>query len=68
MPSPLPAAVRLHEAEIAELCRRYRVKELSLFGSAAREEMGPDCDIDLLVEFLPEAKSACCGISQPSAS
>jgi len=31
------------------------VKELSLFGSAAREEMRPDSDIDLLVEFLPGA-------------
>lgn len=53
MLSPLPAPVRLHEAEIAELCRRYQIKELSLFGSAARGEMGPDSDIDLLVEFLP---------------
>jgi hypothetical protein len=55
MLSPLPTAVLLHEGEIAELCRRYRVKELSLFGSAARGDMGPDSDIDLLVEFLPEA-------------
>jgi predicted nucleotidyltransferase len=55
MSGPLPPAVRLREAEIAELCRRYRIKELSLFGSAARGEM-PDSDIDLLVEFLPEAK------------
>jgi predicted nucleotidyltransferase len=53
MLSPLPAPVRLHEAEITELCRRYQIKELSLFGSAARGEMGPDSDIDLLVEFLP---------------
>jgi uncharacterized protein len=48
-------AVRLHEAEIVELCRRYRVTELSLFGSAARGETRPDSDIDLLVEFLPGA-------------
>ncbi len=55
MSSPEVQAVDLHEAEIAELCRRYRVKELSLFGSAVRGEMGPDSDIDLLVEFQPEA-------------
>jgi predicted nucleotidyltransferase len=55
MPSALPTAVRLHKAGIAELCRRYRIKDLSLFGSAARGEMGPDSDIDLLVEFLPGA-------------
>ncbi|MCX6593579.1 MAG: nucleotidyltransferase family protein [Acidobacteria bacterium] len=38
---------------LAELCRRYGVKELSLFGSAARGEMRPESDIDLMVEFQP---------------
>jgi predicted nucleotidyltransferase len=42
-------------AELAALCQRYQVRELSLFGSAARGEMRPDSDIDLLVEFLPSA-------------
>lgn len=42
------------EAEIAALCTRYQVKELCLFGSAARGEMRPESDIDLLVDFLPE--------------
>lgn len=32
------------------------MKELSLFGSAARGEMKPDSDIDLLVEFLPDSQ------------
>jgi len=36
---------------IAEICRRYHVRELSVFGSLARGEMRPDSDIDLLVEF-----------------
>ena len=35
-------------AILADLCRRYQVRELSLFGSAARGEMRPDSDIDLL--------------------
>jgi predicted nucleotidyltransferase len=35
----------LDEAGIAELCRRYKVKRLELFGSAARDEMRPDSDI-----------------------
>ena len=51
----------LPEAEIAEICRRLQVKELSLFGSAARGEMRPDSDIDLLVEFLPEARISLLG-------
>lgn len=48
--------VRVDEAQLAALCRRYRVLELSLFGSAARGEMRPDSDIDLLVAFLPDAE------------
>jgi hypothetical protein len=47
---------RVDEAQLAGLCRRYGVRDLSLFGSAARGEMRPDSDIDLLVEFLPEAE------------
>jgi predicted nucleotidyltransferase len=55
-PMTIAAGMELPEAEIGKICRRYRVKELAVFGSAARGEMRPDSDIDLLVEFLPEAK------------
>ena len=48
--------IEVDEAKLADLCRRYQVRELSLFGSAARGEMRPDSDIDLLVEFLPNAE------------
>jgi len=40
-------------ASLAEVCRRYGVKELSLFGSAVHGKMGPDSDIDIMVEFKP---------------
>lgn len=46
----------LPEAEIAGICRRHRVRELALFGSAARGELRPDSDIDMLVDYLPEAR------------
>ena len=52
----IAADVELPDAEVAEICRRYQVKELAVFGSAARGEMRPDSDLDLLVEFLPEAE------------
>ncbi|MCS7195363.1 MAG: nucleotidyltransferase family protein [Meiothermus sp.] len=52
---PLASPLPLPEAELQALCRRYRVKRLSLFGSAARGELGPQSDVDLLVEFEPEA-------------
>jgi predicted nucleotidyltransferase len=47
--------VEVDEISLANLCRRYQVRELALFGSAARGETRADSDIDLLVEFLPEA-------------
>jgi hypothetical protein len=47
--------IELDERRLAETCRHYGVRELSVFGSAARGEDRPDSDIDLLVEFLPEA-------------
>ena len=47
--------VTISDSELAAICKRYQVRELSLFGSAARGEMRPDSDIDLLVDFEPEA-------------
>jgi predicted nucleotidyltransferase len=37
--------------QLEELCRRYHVSKLSVFGSTLRGEAGPDSDLDLLVEF-----------------
>ena len=48
--------VEVEESKLAELCRQYQVRELSVFGSAARGEMRPDSDVDLLVEFQPDAR------------
>ncbi len=48
-------SAQVDEARLADLCRQYQVRELSVFGSAARGEMKPDSDIDILVEFLPGA-------------
>ena len=44
------------DLSLVELCRRYGVRELSLFGSAARGEMYPGSDIDIMVEFEPGAR------------
>lgn len=43
------------ESALVALCRKYSVRELSVFGSAARGNITPVSDIDLLVEFLPNA-------------
>lgn len=41
--------------QLAELCRRYYVRELALFGSVLRDDFRDDSDIDVLVEFEPGA-------------
>jgi hypothetical protein len=38
---------------LATFCRQHGIRRLALFGSALRGEMGPDSDVDLLVEFEP---------------
>ncbi|WP_018461704.1 nucleotidyltransferase family protein [Thermus oshimai] len=38
---------------LAELCQRYGVRRLLLFGSFARGEADEKSDVDLLVEFFP---------------
>ena len=37
--------------QLAEICRRYRVARLELFGSRARGDARPESDVDLLVCF-----------------
>lgn len=41
---------------LASICRRYHVRRLSLFGSTLKGIDRPDSDIDLLVEFEPDAR------------
>ena len=36
-------------------CRRHHIRRLALFGSVLREDFRPDSDVDLLVEFVPDA-------------
>lgn len=42
-------------AKIVELCKKNKVRELSLFGSRARGDERPDSDFDLLVDFRPDS-------------
>lgn len=40
---------------VDEFCRRWKITELSLFGSALGDEFGPESDVDILVSFSPHA-------------
>src|SRR5436305_4120649 len=39
---------------IAEICRKWRIVELSLFGSVLRDDFNDASDVDLLVVFEPD--------------
>ncbi|CAG0958852.1 hypothetical protein PHYC_00616 [Phycisphaerales bacterium] len=48
-----PPAIQIPVEQIAAFCRRWRIRELSLFGSVLRPDFGPDSDIDVLVSYEP---------------
>ncbi len=52
--SQLPIAI--DPERIAEFCRARGIRKLSLFGSVLRDDFSPSSDVDVLVEFLPEAR------------
>ena len=49
--------IEISEQGIATFCRKHHIRRLSLFGSILRDDFGPDSDIDVLVEFQPEART-----------
>ena len=57
----MTGALQLGDAQVdlerlGNICRRYSVKELSVFGSVVRGEMRPESDIDVMVEFEAGAR------------
>jgi len=48
--------VQLDRKVLAEFCRMWRVREMSIFGSALREDFSPESDLDFLVSFDPGAR------------
>lgn len=43
--------IQVPQDEIDEFCRRWRIRELALFGSVLRENFDGDSDVDVLVSF-----------------
>jgi hypothetical protein len=43
--------ITIPKNEIEVFCRRNHIRELALFGSALRDDFGPDSDVDVMVEF-----------------
>ena len=54
--SLVDARFPISKSQIADFCRRHHVRKLSLFGSSIRDDFGPQSDVDVLVEFEPDAR------------
>ena len=50
------ANLQLDQRRIEDFCKRNHIRKLSLFGSVLRDDFGPDSDVDVLVEFEPDAR------------
>jgi uncharacterized protein len=56
MMNALPPLVADRLDEVRAPCEKYRVKRLTLFGSAVKGTFDPEkSDLDFVVEFLPES-------------
>lgn len=47
--------VEIPAANVESFCHKWRVRELSLFGSVLRDDFGPESDVDVLVSFADDA-------------
>jgi len=48
--------IEIPHDRLAAFCRTHRIRRLSVFGSALREDFRPDSDVDLLVSFEEGAR------------
>jgi predicted nucleotidyltransferase len=55
------ARIAIPQEALAEFCHRNHIRRLSLFGSVLREDFTPESDVDVLVEFEPEAQVSLLG-------
>jgi hypothetical protein len=51
-------------ARRGEFCRKWKIAELALFGSALRPDFGPASDIDVLVTFAPDSHPSLFDLAQ----
>jgi predicted nucleotidyltransferase len=49
------ANLELDRDALAAFCRKWKIRELSIFGSALRDDFGPESDLDFLVSFESDA-------------
>jgi predicted nucleotidyltransferase len=46
--------IDIPKEKIEDFCKRWKIAELSIFGSALREDFSPKSDVDVLISFEPD--------------
>jgi uncharacterized protein len=52
----MDANIDIPGKRLKDFCRQNRIRRLSLFGSVLRDDFTPESDVDMLVEFEPDAQ------------
>ncbi|PYV23318.1 MAG: hypothetical protein DMG24_14280 [Acidobacteria bacterium] len=60
------ANIPIPEPRVRAFCQRWKIAELSLFGSVLRKDFGPDSDVDVLVMFSRGTKTPSCQPLEPT--
>ncbi len=55
--------VSISREQLAAFCQEHGIKRLAIYGSALREDFGPDNDVDVLVEFEPDRIPGLLGVA-----
>ena len=55
--------VSVSKDALAAFCREHGIKRLAVFGSALRDDFGPESDVDVLVEFEPDRIPGLLGVA-----
>ncbi len=55
--------ISLSKTALVAFCQKHGIKRLAIFGSAIREDFGPESDVDVLVEFERDRIPALAGIA-----
>jgi hypothetical protein len=54
--------IKVPKARIAEFSQKWKIVELSFFGSVLRDDFRPDSDVDVLVTFAPDGRYSQCDL------
>ena len=55
--------IDIPKEEIAAFCQRNHIRRMALFGSVLRDDFTPESDVDVLVEFEPDARIGYIGLA-----